>query len=95
MASPKPTRTDAIRRPIKAIGMADTMGAMCIKRHGYHRYCAVTVCIAVLEDGMVHIQAVVRGWIVRREYGTDVAGIVRVQALSRRWLVHHVARWER
>lgn len=51
--------------------------------------------MAVAVNGMVHIQAVVRGWIVLREYGTDVAGIVRVQALARRWLAHRVARWER
>ena len=30
-----------------------------------------------------------------REYGTDVAGIVRVQALARRWLAQRVAWWER
>ena len=37
----------------------------------------------------------VRGWIGRRAYGTDVAGIVRVQALARRRLAQRVARWER
>ena len=35
MVSPKTTRTDAIRRPIKAIGMADTNSVLSIKRHGY------------------------------------------------------------
>jgi hypothetical protein len=37
----------------------------------------------------------VRGWIGRRAYGTDVAGIVRVQALARRRLTQRVAWWER
>jgi hypothetical protein len=35
MVSPKTTRTDAIRSPINAFGMADTMSVMSIKRHEY------------------------------------------------------------
>jgi hypothetical protein len=35
MVSPKTTRTNAIRRPIKAIGMADTKSVLSINRHGY------------------------------------------------------------
>ena len=35
MVSPKTTRTDAIRRPIKAIRMADTRGVLSINMHEY------------------------------------------------------------
>ena len=35
MVSPKTTRTDAIRSPINAAGMADTRSVLSIKRHGY------------------------------------------------------------
>jgi hypothetical protein len=35
MVSPKTKRTDAIRCPIEAIGMADTTSVLSINRHGY------------------------------------------------------------
>jgi hypothetical protein len=38
--SPKTTHTDAIRRPIKAIGMVDTRSDLSIRRYGYN--CAFT-----------------------------------------------------
>ena len=34
MVSPKTTHTDAIRRPIKAIGMVDTRSVLSIRRYG-------------------------------------------------------------
>ena len=55
----------------------------------------ITGGLTVAVNGIVHIHAVVRGWIDRREYGTDVASIVRAHALAWRWLAHRVARWER